>query len=144
LTSPLKTLVTWIFPISPVQSSIQKVTYISKPGILYAFKIRDSSHGKSVYKVGKTINLQQRMRPYRTLHPEGTVLHTIACHDMHVAEKWLHSILKAQGTHIKQELFDVHPDYLKELMICCGALCNTLLQESGGNINYLKSLRMKL
>jgi hypothetical protein len=80
-------------------------------GFLYAF---DTGNGN--FKVGKTVNLQQRMRPYRTIHPEGKVLHSVTVKDMHKSEKILHEMLKIGGHHVKQEIFNVEPSLLKEYM----------------------------
>lgn len=71
-------------------------------GKLYAFKIRDNT-----YKVGKTINLQQRIRSYKTIHPTGFVWHTVSCIDIHHSERILHDMLKMGGYHSIQEIFSL-------------------------------------
>lgn len=80
-------------------------------GYLYAFPVNDG-----IFKVGKTIDMKKRMRSYRTLHPDNITLHTIFCEDIHNAEKVLHSILKMQGYHVKQELFHIPSKLLIEYM----------------------------
>ena len=80
-------------------------------GYLYAFPVNDG-----IYKVGKTIDMKKRMRSYRTLHPDNVTLHTIFCEDIHNAEKVLHSMLKMQGYHVKQELFHIPSKLLIEYM----------------------------
>ena len=106
--------------------------------VLYAFQthscvdcdVRDS---EIVFKVGKTINLEQRIRSYRTLNPEGKVLFSIECKDIHSAEKWLHDILRAQGLLVKSEVFKVKPSVLIELMTFVSRL-NDFFQSRKSNL----------
>lgn len=102
----------------------------TRPGVLYAFQYSDmgepgsKANRKKYFKVGKTINLEQRMRAYRTLHPNGIVYHTVTfpnmplgkMPDVHHAERILHDILRMGGFHVKQEVFLVEPVVLKAHM----------------------------
>src|SRR6476469_6236217 len=63
-----------------------------KSGYLYAFKI-----SKDSYKVGKSVNVERRIRAYKTIHPSGYVHHQVACSDMHHSERILHDLLKMHG-----------------------------------------------
>jgi hypothetical protein len=83
----------------------------SKKGCLYAFHISDDR-----FKVGKSSNLQQRIRSYKTIHPEGTVYHTISCSNIDHSEKILHYLLKLHGYHVTQEIFNVPSITLKSYM----------------------------
>lgn len=80
-------------------------------GILYAFETNVNR-----FKVGKTINLKQRVRQYNTVFPDGEVVHTVECDDIHHAEKVLHSLLIMGGYHVKQEIFEVPLPVLKNFM----------------------------
>lgn len=105
----------------------------SKPKVrvpmLYAFKCQpcqDCSHHKDhvdTFKVGKTINIKQRLRQYKTIDPDGVLFYTVECRQMDFAEKWLHHILTLNGHHVKQELFKVKGDHLKTFMHMAHDIC---------------------
>ena len=82
---------------------------------LYAFRYHDGGK-EALFKVGKTCNLVQRLRAYRTLIPDGTWFHTVECKDMHVSEKILHAMLKRQGYHVEREIFRGNSDVVRSLM----------------------------
>lgn len=82
---------------------------------LYALRYTDGGE-ESLFKVGKTRNLIQRLRAYRTLIPNGTWFHTIECKDMHSSEKILHALLKRQGYHVQREIFRGQADTVCSLM----------------------------
>lgn len=96
-----------------------------KPGELYAFVLDEKNN---VFKVGKSINVRQRIRNYRTTQPDGYILHQVFCDDMDHAEIILHNILKLNGYHVKQEIFTLSPMMLKGYMDLVAALCRTLRQ----------------
>jgi len=129
-------------------SSLPKVTN-GKPirkqdGFLYAFMTEKESNGNRIYKVGKTVNLQNRFKEYRRSHQNPEILCTVHSDNIHVSEKWVHDILKAQGKHIRNELFRVEPAYLKQLMATCGTLCDTMVGPKGGNTTFLAKLAQYL
>jgi hypothetical protein len=82
-----------------------------KGGLLYAFHLQNE-----MFKVGKTIELKQRIRPYRTVVPHGYTFHTVRCENIDESEKILHSMLKLAGHHYTKEIFTVSGDVLKEYM----------------------------
>lgn len=82
--------------------------------VLYAF--RYDAKDRTVYKIGKTGNIKQRLRTYRTVVPNGVLFHVVTCYDMHMAEKILHGALKMHGYHIDKEVFHGPPSTIKELM----------------------------
>lgn len=89
------------------------------PSVLYAFRCRGEGSTGAItetFKVGKTVNLQQRIRPYRTIFPSGTVYHSVPSRDIDTTERWLHDVLKMQGYHVTKEIFQAPPDTVKELM----------------------------
>lgn len=112
----------------------------SKSGVLYAFKVLDGDGCENTYKVGKSVNLKQRIRSYKTLHPENEVLYHVQCVNMNVAEKWVHDILKAQGKHVSRELFMVDPMYLKTLMCTVAKLSDVMVGYKGSNTDFLTKL----
>jgi T5orf172 domain len=81
---------------------------------LYAIRYADSSG--QLYKVGKTINLDQRLRTYRTLLPGGKWFYTVHVNDMHMSEKILHAMLKMKGRHVEREIFRSDGSSVKNLM----------------------------
>jgi hypothetical protein len=86
--------------------------------VLYAFHCgaaRDNPRLQR-YKVGKTVDLERRIRPYRTIYPQGRVFHSVDCADIDVAERWLHDVLKLSGYHVEKEIFEAPPDVLKATM----------------------------
>jgi hypothetical protein len=86
--------------------------------VLYAFccgPARQSKRGQR-YKVGKTINLDRRVRPYRTIYPQGKVYHTVRSADIDVTERWLHDALKLSGYHVEREIFEIPPPLLMNTM----------------------------
>ena len=82
---------------------------------LYAFQYQDGGTD-SLFKVGKTCNLDQRLRAYRTLIPDGKWFYTIECIDMHYSEKILHGLLKQRGYHVQREIFRGKPSVVRSLM----------------------------
>ncbi len=82
---------------------------------LYAIKYEDGGRD-SLFKVGKTCNLDQRLRAYRTLIPDGKWFYTIKCTDMHYSEKILHGMLKQRGYHVQREIFRGKGAVIKGLM----------------------------
>ena len=112
--------------------------------VLYAFESHtclDCQERKTVeFKVGKTINLNQRIRAYKTLNPQGKVLFSIPCVDIHSAERWLHDILKARGCLVKSEVFKVDPTVLINLMKFVAAINDFFHSNSNlSNLNQLLS-----
>ncbi len=91
-------------------------------GYLYAFPI-PYDNKKSVYKVGKSVNVTNRLKAYQTLHPNNKQLHQVQCRDMHNAEKILHALLKMQGAHVQRELFSIDGKVLTEYMNLVQKLC---------------------
>lgn len=96
----------------------------SKKGYLYAFHL----HGNT-YKVGKTISLSQRIRPYKTVVPNGHVFHTVECINIDSTEKILHYLLKLTGRHSTKEIFTVPGNILKEYMNLVAAMEKSLLND---------------
>lgn len=86
--------------------------------VLYAFHCGPSTQNERFqrYKVGKTVDLARRIRPYRTIYPNGQVFYSVACADIDVAERWLHDVLKMSGYHVAREIFEVPPDVMKATM----------------------------
>lgn len=102
------------------------------PSVLYAFQVgSEDRHKKARFKVGKTIHLAQRIRPYRTIHPDGVVHHSVASENIDVTERWLHDVLKSQGFHESNELFSVPPAVLSETMEVVVAVHKTLTDIAG-------------
>jgi len=91
-------------------------------GFLYAFSLYDGQ-----IKIGKTVNLTQRFRPYRTLHPDGRIVYTVRCENMDRSERILHDLLKLNDYHVKREIFSVPENILKEYMNMVSLLCNKLV-----------------
>ena len=96
-----------------------------KPGELYAFVLNEK---RNVFKVGKSVNVAQRIRSYRTTQPDGYIFHEVSCDDMDHAEVILHNILKLNGHHVKREIFTLPPEMLKGYMNLVSELCSTLRQ----------------
>jgi hypothetical protein len=94
-----------------------------KVGYLYAFHL----HGDT-YKVGKTVNLDQRVRPYKTVVPKGYVFHRVECVNIDSTEKILHYLLKLSGHHSTKEIFILPGNVLKEYMNIVAALEKTLIR----------------
>lgn len=82
---------------------------------LYAIRYYDGGKD-ALFKVGKTCNLEQRLRPYRSLIPDGEWFHTVECRDMHFSEKMLHGLLKQRGYHVQREIFRGKANVIKSLM----------------------------
>lgn len=80
-------------------------------GYLYAFET-----GKNKFKVGKTIDLRKRIKPYRTLMPNGDFVHTVKCKNLHTCEKILHNLLISNGHHIEKEIFMINEETLINYM----------------------------
>ena len=85
-----------------VNAAVAGPSKTSSAGFLYAFEIYPNS-----YKVGKTVNVSQRVRAYKTIHPQGYVHHQVACGDIHHSERILHDMLKLHGYPNVQEIFEV-------------------------------------
>lgn len=81
----------------------------------FLYAINYDVQGK-LFKVGKTGNLDQRLRRYRTLVAGGKWFHTIECIDMHMAEKLLHGLLKSNGLHVEREIFRGTGTQIKAMM----------------------------
>ena len=90
-------------------------------GYLYAFETH-----RNTYKVGKTINMDQRMRSYRTVYPDGVVFFQVCCENIHHSERILHDLLKMGSYHVKQEIFQINGALLKEYMKIVCSLDQTL------------------
>lgn len=86
--------------------------------VLYAFHCGPSVSDarRQRYKVGKTVDLDRRIRPYMTIYPQGKVFHKMPCSDIDVAERWLHDVLKLSGFHVEREIFEAPPDVVRETM----------------------------
>ena len=131
----------------PAQKRNKHIASSSTPSVLYAFHCR-SNKGmrKSVtetFKVGKTVNLQQRIRPYRTIFPKGVVHHSVSSRDIDTTERWLHDALKMHGYHVEKEIFEAPPAVVTELMDVIVTLNETLFR-CGKDVNKLRSLKAAL
>jgi len=111
-------------PTNTIHSNKNTTAAKSKKGYLYAFHL----HGNT-YKVGKTISLSQRIRPYKTVVPNGHVFHTVECVNIDSTEKILHYLLKLTGRHSTKEIFTVPGNILKEYMNLVAAMEKTLLND---------------
>ncbi len=94
---------------------IEKAKTEGSKHYLYALRYSDGSRDP-LFKVGKTCNLDQRLRAYRTLIPDGKWFYTIECTDMHFSEKILHGLLKQRGYHVQREIFRGKDPVVKSLM----------------------------
>lgn len=97
-------------------------------GELYAFHIDGNN-----YKVGKTINLTQRVRSYKTIHPKGSVKHTVKVSDIHHTERILHDLLKMRGCHVTQEIYCLPLETLKIYMNLVAELGRIVMSNDGGS-----------
>jgi hypothetical protein len=111
--------------------------------VLYAFHCGAARVNRKkafqTYKVGKTIDLERRIRPYRTIYPQGKVHHTVPSSDIDTTERWLHDALKASGYHVEKEIFEVPEDVLKETMNVVVAF-HHCLQKRGKDAKFLRRL----
>jgi len=105
----------------------------SKRGELYAFHIDGNN-----FKVGKTINLNQRVKSYKTIHPYGTVKHKVMVEDIHHSERILHDLLKMRGFHKTQEIFTVPLETLKVYMNFVEGLTRVVLERD--NVSKLRAM----
>ena len=117
------------------------------PEVLYAFHCGAARVNKKksfqTYKVGKTIDLERRIRPYRTIYPQGRVHHTVASSDIDTTERWLHDALKTSGFHLEKEIFEVPEDVVRETMNIVVAFHQSL-QRRGKDAKYLRKLSAAL
>jgi hypothetical protein len=117
-----------------------------KTDVLYAFECSNCNccdsgkkKGYKTFKVGKTVDLEQRTRAYRTIFPQGSTFHTVTCLDMHRSERILHEILKMKGFHVKQEIFCLPPDVLKDCMDLV-SLLEKAMQNEKTNLKKLSGM----
>ncbi len=107
-------MVSQIFPSAKLPSKTTK-TRSGTGHYLYALQYQDGGPDP-LFKVGKTCNLNQRLRAYRTLIPDGQWFYTIECIDMHYSEKILHGLLKQRGYHVQREIFRGKASVIRSLM----------------------------
>lgn len=130
-------------PRSLIQSSRAKTS--SAPlnkQYLYAIRYNDGRKD-ALFKVGKTCNLEQRLRSYRTLLVDGEWFHTIECKDMHFSEKLLHGLLKQKGYHVQREIFRGRGNVIKSVMNLVEQL-DRILVNDGTNQQRIDSLTSML
>jgi hypothetical protein len=94
-----------------------------KSGELYAFVL---NRKRTRFKVGKSINVAQRIRSYKTTQPDGYLLHTVRCDDIDRAEHLLHNLLKLKGHHVTQEIFSLADSMLIAYMNLVTELCRSI------------------
>lgn len=136
----VKNYFSWTNSSTRTGSSLSRVKGgISNPGILYAFQT-----GNNTFKVGKTKNLEQRLRPYRTIHPRGKVLHKVECNDMHHSERILHEMLKSNGHHVSHEIFQIEGRLLIQYLDLVKELERCLKQESLSTMEKMTAYIRKL
>jgi hypothetical protein len=82
---------------------------------LYALAYSDAK--RRLFKIGKTKDLAQRLRSYRTVMPcsQGW-FHTVRVENMHLSEKILHAMLKLKGYHVEREIFSGDGKAIRGLM----------------------------
>lgn len=98
---------------------------------MYAFEISGQANKKKrLYKVGKSVNVNRRVRSYKTLDPRGNLIHQVHCSDIHFAEKLLHMILTKQGYHYEREIFLIEKDNLMSMMNSVQSLADFLCQKN--------------
>lgn len=117
-----------------VKKNGKKVTQKCKD-VLYAFECTSGTN--TLFKVGKTINLKQRIRSYNTLYPDGKVIFSIECKNIHYSERFLHDSLKMNGFHVKQEIFNIDRKLLIEYMKFAAKLNKLLFECNTKNIDQV-------
>ena len=93
-------------------------------GYLYAILI-PNSEGKTVFKVGKTINLAQRCKSYRSILPDAEPMYIVSCIDRNRSERMLHNLLRINGAHVQNEIFRIEPAQLHKWMLFASHLGKT-------------------
>ncbi|MDD2765859.1 MAG: GIY-YIG nuclease family protein [Opitutaceae bacterium] len=79
--------------------------------VLYAPKL-------GLYKIGKTTNLQQRLKDHRRRIPGGIeLIHQIHSDDINTAEWWIQSVARHQAKYKNEtEWYRLSPDALQKIM----------------------------
>lgn len=124
-----------------LEDEIKRLEHNQKPkskapiaGGIYIIRVAD---GKTLYKLGRTKDLQKRLRVYQTgLADDIDVMFFYETEDIKRVENCLKSLLQEHRYRKYKEVYDIDLDIMKEIVSGCGSL--------GAKLKYYKQKQSKL
>lgn len=93
----------------------------SEPRAGYIYVVRASENKDSVYKIGRTKDLQARLRSHRSaLADDMEVLYRYRTDNIEAVEKCTHSWLKKYQYRKYKEVFQINLNIIKQVIMKCG------------------------